>query len=243
MINENLLKLIPCDAESYKISQDNIVGDLGAEIYDYLSSKQLIKVSHIFKNIPYRWVFGTSGGGCIDYINNHLDIKFRNKLGSIIEYLGIADLSLNEIKFEKLGANHHLDNIEDKRTRFGDIILNKHDDLPRDYNSTIFYSSIWHTDKTFHLNNYKLLIYLNDISENQGGLVVADPVISPKRIDGKCALFNHQKVNVKDITYNEIIGKRGTTASFNSHILHRANLPKVGHRYCLHLSFLLTGKG
>ena len=39
----------------------------------------------------------------------------------------------------------------------------------------------------------------------------------------------------------EITGPAGTCASFNSHILHRANLPKQGYRYCMHLSFLLPG--
>lgn len=242
MINENLKKLIPSDSESYRISNDKLIGDIGSDLYDYLESKGLIQLSHTYKDTPYRWVFGKSGGNCLDYIIYHLEKRQAEQFMSIIDHLGMRELSLNEIKFEKIGSNPYLNDIEEKRTRFGDIILNKHDDLPTDYNSTIFYSAIWHTDKTFQLNNYKLLIYLNDISENQGGLVVADPIVSPKRIDGKCALFNHHKVNVSDITYTEVIGGRGTTASFNSHILHRANLPKIGYRHCLHLSFLLPGE-
>ena len=102
---------------------------------------------------------------------------------------------------------------------------------------------MWHTDKTFELNNYKLLVYLNDIKPNQGGLVIADPIISPKYINNKCVLLKENSyINADEITEKEIIGGAGTTTSFNSHILHRANLPENGYRYCMHLSFLLPGE-
>ena len=81
---------------------------------------------------------------------------------------------------------------------------------------------------------------MNDIDTAHGGLMIADPVISPSMVDNKCVLHEvGQTYKADQIKEKEITGSAGTCASFNSHILHRANLPKQGYRYCMHLSFLL----
>ena len=244
MINENLKKVIPPHSEDFKISMNKEVGNIASEIFNWLDKNKKIKPSHKHKNITYRWAFGSSGYNCLNYIydnlpENYSDL-FRDK---IIEPFGLDKLYLNEIKFERIGVNSELDDVHLKRTRFGDLKTQKDDDLSKNYHDDIFYSLIWHTDKTFELNNYKILIYLNDVDENQGGLIVTNPVISPKRIDGKCQLFEDRlSVPIEELKFKEVIGELGTMASFNSHILHRANLPKQGFRECLHLSFLLPGE-
>ena len=238
-----LLDLIPNYSEEYKISTSKILSNSSIEIFNYLLENDKIIPTHTYKNIPYRWAYGADGNDSINKILNSLpsslSTMFQEK---IIDYLGIKNLSTNEIKFEILGPNKHVDDIHLRRCRFGDIKPIKEDNFSKNYQNEIFYSSIWHTDKTFELNNYKLLLYLNDIPTNQGGLILADPIISPKYINNKCVLLKEDTyINVDEIKEKEVIGKAGTTISFNSHILHRANLPKQGYRYCMHLSFLLPG--
>ena len=243
LLNENLERIVPADSETYKVSFDKTLGNAGIEIANWLEENQKLEASHTYNDITYRWVFGISGVQSIHYIiqnlPEHLGKMFIEK---VIQYLDIESFAVNEIKFEKLGPNHLVDDIHLKRPRFGEIIPVKEDNLPTDYGKTIFYSSLWHTDKQFDLNNYKILVYLNDIKEGQGGLTIADPVISPKMVNNKCVLHEEGKTyRADEITGKEITGPAGTCSSFNSHLLHRANLPKEGYRYCMHLSFLLPG--
>ena len=239
---KNILQnLVPSNSEGFKISSDKTLSNHCIEIFNYLLENNKIVPTHKYKDIPYRWACGADGKDSIDKIStflpSSLDNLFQEK---IINYLGIRNLNTNEIKFEILGPNEYVNDIHLRRCRFGDIKPIKEDNFSKNYQSEIFYSSLWHTDKTFELNNYKLLLYLNDIPSQQGGLVLADPIISPKYINGKCVLIEENKtVKANEIKEKEIIGEAGTTISFNSHILHRANLPKSGHRYCFHLSFLL----
>ena len=248
LINNNLKKIIPPNVDEYKIGFDDQLGQTGSEIFQWLESNGKIAPTHTFNGITYRWAFGDDMGfnSVLNNLPNDLSELFLN---NVINYLGIKDFSLNEIKFEKIGPNKYLDDAHLKRTRFRDLVATEQDDLPSDYNNTIFYSSFWHTDKFFELNNYKILVYLNDVEESQGGLVIADPIITPKWINNKACLVENSiiaypddGVSVKsdEITFKEVTGPKGTTASFNSHILHRANLPKDKRRFCMHLSFHLN---
>lgn len=244
MINKNLKKVVPSYCDDFKISLNTEVGQIASQIFNWLSNNNKIKPSHNYKGITYRWAFGSSGNNCLNYIYDNLSNNYSKLFKEkIVNYFGLDKLHLNEIKFEKLGVNNLLDDAYLKRTRFGDLQTQKFDDLSNNYESEMFYSLIWHTDKTFDLSNYKILIYLDDIDKNQGGLIVSNPVVSPKRINGKCQLFeNASTIPINKLKFKEITGKLGTTASFNSHILHRANLPFRGFRKCLHLSFLLPNK-
>ncbi len=234
MINENLKKVIPSHCEDFKTSSNTEIGKIASEIFDWLSDNDKIQPSHSYKGVTYRWSFGSSGSNCLNHIYNNLPSEYSKLFKEkIVNYFGLENLNLNEIKFEKLGVNNFLDDAYLKRTRFGDLKTLKFDDLSNDYENEMFYSLIWHTDKTFDLSNYKLLIYLNDVNENQGGLIVANPVVSPERINGKCQLLeNTSTLPIEDLKFKEITGELGTMASFNSHILHRANLPKYNFREC-----------
>jgi hypothetical protein len=243
MINDKLKSIVPVDSESYNVSLDTKLANAGIDIMNWLLDNDKLEASHSFNDIDYRWVFGISGTNSTDYIMNNLPAELAESFkNDVIEYLGLSTLSVNEIKFECIGPNQYVDDIHLKRCRFGEIEPVLEDDMPFDYEHSIFYSALWHTDKSFELNNYKLLVYLNDIDIDQGGLMIADPIMSPKMIDEKCVLHEEGKRYKADsIEGHEVIGKPGTCASFNSHILHRANLPKAGYRHCMHLSFLLPG--
>jgi hypothetical protein len=245
LINNNLQKIIPSNVDESKIGFDSKLGEVGLKIYKWLDSMNKIEPSHSFNSIIYRWAFGTSGDNSINYILNRLPSDLSDLfLNDVINYLGISDFSVNEIKFEKLGPNKFLEDVHLKRTRFGDLITTQEDDLSTiDGNAEVFYSALWHTDKFFKLNNYKILVYLNEVDKNEGGLIVSDPHIHPKWINNKAVLID-DGVSVKsnEITFKEVTGLVGTTASFSSHILHRANLPKNNYRMCMHLSFCLPGE-
>ena len=139
LINENLQKIVPNKSKEYNISFNEQLGEVGAKIFNWLEENNKLEESHKFNGISYRWAFGNYGGEVINYILNNipkdLSTEFREK---IIKYLGIDSLYMNEIKFEKLGANKFVDDIHLKRSRFGEIIPTKEDNLPKDYN--IFYS-------------------------------------------------------------------------------------------------------
>lgn len=238
-----LTHIVPENSETYNISYDIRLANAGIEIMNWLQDNNKVKLTHSYNGIAYRWAFGISGPQSIDFIINNLPKKLQDMFNKdIIDYLGIRNLNVNEIKFESIGPNQFIDDIHLKRCRFGEIEPVLEDGMPYDYEHSIFYSTLWHTDKSFELNNYKLLVYLNDIDADQGGLMIADPIMSPKMINKKCVLHEERKQYKADsITAHEVIGKAGTCASFNSHILHRANLPKTGYRHCMHLSFLLPG--
>ena len=241
-ITDSLDNLIPRDCETYNVGHDATLLQAGRAIFDELEQNGKIVATHNFRGIDYRWAFGISGDDSTEYIANNLSPELAEVfMRDVIGYLGLADLSVNEIKLERLGPNSYADDIHLKRSRFGEIISTKPDDMPSDYD--IFYSQLHHTDKTFQLNNYKLLVYLNDIEEQQGGLIVIDPILSPRWINDKCVLIEEGvTIPADQLSEKEITGPAGTTASFSSHILHRANLPKHGFRECLHLSFHLPGE-
>lgn len=240
-MNDILNQLTPNNHKEYQVSLDKGLANDGIDIFNYLLENNKITPTHTYENITYRWAYGADGGDSIAKVANNLPPKYRKIFEeNIIDYLGIRNLFTNEIKFEILGPNKYIDDLHLRRCRFGDLKPIKEDIQSTNYSEELFYSSLWHTDKSFELNNYKLLVYLNDIKPNQGGLVIADPIISPKFINNKCVLLKENSyINVDEITEKEIVGEVGTTASFNSHILHRANLPTEGYRYCMHLSFLL----
>jgi len=243
-MNSILNQLTPNNHQEYQISSDEELANSGIEIFNYLLENNKITPTHTYNNITYRWAYGADGIDSINKVAGDLPPEYKKIFEeSIVNYLGIKNLFTNEIKFEILGPNKYVSDLHLRRCRFGDIKPIKEDIQSTNYSNELFYSSLWHTDKTFELNNYKLLVYLNDIKPNQGGLVIADPIISPKYINNKCVLLKENSyINADEITEKEIIGGAGTTTSFNSHILHRANLPENGYRYCMHLSFLLPGE-
>jgi hypothetical protein len=236
-MKNKLLEIVPDNPYSYNVSFDEKIGIVGRDIMKYLKRTNKLLVSHSWKGIDYRFAFGASGNDCLGYFNNNMDsVSWDMFFTEIVLALELNNLNLNEIKFETLKPNHYLNDVHLRKSRWGDIKPTK----PYDYgdNFEIFYSQTYHTDKTFALNNYKILVYLNDIHEDEGGLIISNPIISPKRIDNGCFLFkNKSVVDADGILEKEIIGKMGTITSFNSHILHRANLPKSGWRDCLHFSF------
>lgn len=245
-MNPNIKNLLPSHYGEYKISSNKHLANKGIDIFNYFLENDMIKPTHTYKDITYRWSYGGNKnhiGMCpIDFISNNLPQPYKKTFEEdIINFLGLKELQPNEIKFEILGPNEYVDDIHLRRTRFQDIEAIKEDNIPStDYENEIFFSGLWHTDKAFDLSNYKLLIYLNDVEIDGGGLVLADPVVSPKNINGECVLFKEgYYIPADKIPEKEITGGAGTTASFSSHILHRGNLPKKGFRYCLHLSFLL----
>tara|TARA_A100001201_G_scaffold120308_1_gene103813 strand:+ start:717 stop:1484 length:768 start_codon:yes stop_codon:yes gene_type:complete len=241
-MKNKLSEIVPNNPYSYNVSFDENIGSVGRDIMKYLKETNKLQVSHSWKGIDYRFAFGTSGNDCLGYLNNNMDsVSWDMFFTKIVLALELNDLNLNEIKFETLKPNHHLDDVHLRKSRWGDIKPTKPYDYGDDFE--IFYSQTYHTDKTFALNNYKILVYLNDINEDEGGLIIANPIISPKRVKDKCVLFEDKStVNANEILEKEIVGKMGTIASFNSHILHRANLPKSGWRDCLHFSFQMPGE-
>lgn len=91
----------------------------------------------------------------------------------------------------------------------------------------------WYTTCTWHrdfpeLNGfshmYNIIVYLNDLTENQGGVQIAKNEYTGN-------------IHVNDIQYNEIYGPAGTFISFNAWHLHRATIPAHSYRKVMHIQF------
>tara|TARA_R110000803_G_scaffold81438_5_gene147380 strand:- start:143 stop:577 length:435 start_codon:yes stop_codon:yes gene_type:complete len=102
-------------------------------------------------------------------------------------------------------------------------------------------TATWHTDVGCSLNNMNLIIYLSDVEVDMGGFVIADP---PQKVgfDDDLGLPKYlgteSPVYGDEVPYKEVTGPAGTIVGFNSHTLHRANLPKKGYRKALHMNII-----
>lgn len=162
-------------------------------------------------------------------------------LKQVSNLIGVPANAFNEVKLEILtpypsGEKDYL-----KLVRFKDILPSIK--FEGDINDT-WGTSLYHTDFSFPYNNYKLIVYLNDVGKDCGATVVSDPPIFPTKINGSQSLFENQsKINAADITFKELTGKAGTCVVMNSHLVHRASFPKApNYRLAMHLGFTLEGK-
>lgn len=116
----------------------------------------------------------------------------------------------------------------------------------RDISDIIFWQSgIFHMDYGFDLDEYKFIIYVNDVEKNEGGVTFTNPLITPYLENGTPrweGIQENLKLNVEpktteEITIDEKTGKKGTVVCFNCHIAHSARFPKNNYRKAIHLVF------
>lgn len=214
------MKLLPDNPYEYLVYKDDFLLDIARE--NIIES--LLKNN--FKSI-------TTESGTRQLINLN-----SIRLEEVAEYLNIPIGNFTEIKTEILLPCKSQELNYLYRTRFSDILPIDSKPFDKDEWGT----SLYHTDFVFPLNNYKLIIYANDVSSEGGGTVITDPIISPLTINGKQHLFEtKEKVSAEDITFKEITGPAGTCMVMNSHLVHRASFPKTGYRLAMHLGFTLDG--
>lgn len=230
----------------YKVSYDEHLKKAAHELYWMFEDAGLLTPNHLDNSVnklPYRraFVHGENWKQMSGRIPNRIYQYFQE---SIIEYLGI-DGNCTQLKVEELKHvdDYSIDQHHKSVRVHGLKPINTKARPNADYS---FNTSLWHTDTSLPLNNMVMMIYVDDVEEGMGEFVVADPVrrlydvvepeghhlyaIKEYAMDGKTML------GTDEISSNHLTGPAGTVLGFNSHILHRANIPHRHRRRCIHLN-------
>lgn len=228
----------PDDCLSYKIGHSNTLLEIGRELYNVVDTLNLLEYSTTEQSKPIRSIatFNESQRG-VEIVGKYETrapkeiSKYFKQLKQVVGY----ELRTNLFHVEKLNPSPELINISNTSSRLPNLLPSAPSDM---YESSYKHgASLWHFDNANPLNNMVLMIYLDEID---GGTCIADPIITPTRdklAHRQTNIFN-TKILSEDITYTEVKGPAGTFSSFNSHILHRAGIPKVLERRAIMVNFL-----
>ena len=214
-------KLYPDNPYEYVVYHDDFLLELGRKLWYDFSINNELEVSQ-------------TSNASRQIVRNALPDEETKD--SILNYLGIEYYNaINEFKVEAYLPCKEFEDAHLHTSRWEDIIPTETKTYQEGWPT-----SSWHTDWGFPLNNYKLIVYLNDVLEGEGGTQIAYPFIFPKKIGERTQLFEDgTKIKPEDITYKEIYGPAGTCMCMSSHMLHRAAFPKSGYRLAMHISFEL----
>ena len=86
-------------------------------------------------------------------------------------------------------------------------------------------SELWHYDN-HDCNNFKIIIYLNDVSEEDGAFEYKEPIQYFPHAGDKNI---HTRLDLKDIG-KKVTGDVGTTLIFKEQIAHKGNYSRKGYR-------------
>lgn len=231
--------------KGYKVSYDEHLKDASKELFNLFDNAELLYESFPsskFNKESYRKAFVHNNYWKEMEVPSSIYSFFKE---NFIDYLDIDDkcmqLKVEEFKhIDNTSINQHL-----SHSRVQGIIPStaKHTVSNPEYQ---FRTAWWHTDMSLPLNNMVMMIYVEDVEEGNGEFVVADPIIElhdyTDRYSG--ARFATTKelrdkeayIKAGDISSNHLTGPAGTVLGFNSHILHRANIPHKHRRRCIHLN-------
>jgi hypothetical protein len=237
-------QFLPDTPLEYKKSYDSHLADAGEEFLKMVEDRELLKSFNSSNGNPYRWTYGETSG---------MTLKNDFYVDNFEKYLGVKNIS---IKVDKLyPPSEQFDIINFSTSRVPGIEPSKEaieykqklDKLDERKNFDDWITAWWHMDYGFSLNSYKLIVYLNDVEKDTGGILISNPTITPHLEDGRFRWYydnDELKLNVESITTDnvpreEIIGPKGTAVCFNSHIAHTAKLPLHSCRKALH--FVIEG--
>jgi hypothetical protein len=231
----------------YQVSHDEHLKKASKDLYWLFEDAGLLTQN--FRNnsqglTPYRRAFVHQG----DWKSISSEIPpriYKYFKENIIDYLEIDDKCF-QLKVEEL---LHVDDTSidqhNKKVRVNGITPSTPKEIPQDY---AFGTAMWHTDASLPLSNMVMMIYVDDVEEGMGEFVVADPV---RRLYHTIDKYNGQDMmSIEEFARNEnyipsdeisakhLTGSAGTVLGFNSHILHRANIPHKHRRRCIHLNIL-----
>lgn len=225
--------------DSYKVSFDKHLGKVSKHLYSLFEKENLLVES--FPNIPNIKSFRKEYKGNWRNLEKYPEIYVYFK-ENFVDYLQVGEISkqmkVEELTFTSLEV---IDQHNVVSRMKGVIPVDTNRKLPE---NSYWITSAWHADRGQPLNNLKLLIYVDDVTEGEGEFVISDPPqgVSTVRVgEGTMLAYSRYKsdnisISSDMIPSKHITGPGGTVIGFNSHILHRANIPHKGSRRCIHLS-------
>lgn len=245
-MNDICRNFFPDSPVGCKVSFDEKLRDAGLELYNLMESDGELTSTFPTMKQSYRYAYTHP------YHHSKMldaDVKYSTVTEeiygyfktNIVDYLGI-DRTCFQLKVEKLIYTPESSGHENRFSRMSHIVprdsRGENDPLKLEQR---WGTGMWHTDVGCPLNNMILMIYLSDVEDDMGGLVMADP---PQKVgfDDDLGLPKYlgaeSPVYGDDIPSKEITGPAGTIVGFNSHTLHRANPPKKGYRKSLHMNII-----
>jgi hypothetical protein len=99
-------------------------------------------------------------------------------------------------------------------------------------------SELWHSDN-YPAGNFKILVYLTDVGEQQAPFEHRVPVRYRPRRRG---LSWQETREASDGASRTITGPAGTTIIFNNNIVHKGNYCREGHRDILMVGLTIPGR-
>jgi len=230
--------------KGYKVSYDEHLKDASKELFSLFQDAGLLNdnfPASKFNKQSYRSAYVHNTYWKDMKVPTPIYLFFKK---NFIDYLDIEDkcmqLKVEELRhIDETSIDQHL-----TRSRVQGIIPTKAENSTKpDYS---FNTALWHTDMSLPLNNMVMMIYVEDVEEGNGEFVIADPIIelfdykdrySDNRFAATSGLIKDESyIKADEIESNHLTGPAGTVLGFNSHILHRANIPHKHRRRCIHLN-------
>jgi len=241
-------KYIPNSAKEIKVSYDDKLGTMAEELFDLFDSYDLIEPKHALNKKVYSengsyyltgsndyWTFMTP-----EYNHKHLKDELPQEVSDYYfdKFLPYLELDQSDwLRVDKMQPQPNIRDLIHKGSRVPGILGSK------EFDNTFWQSGVFHMDYGFRRDQYKFIIYANDVEEGSGGTVFTEPIISPFLDDdtprwegsGEELKLNVEEVKTTDLNIKEISGPKGSIVCFNSHVAHSARGPKDGIRKAIHL--------
>lgn len=231
-------EFIPKSASEVKVSHDAKLGELAEKLYEYIEEDGLIAP---WDSAKEKGFFHRSPEYFHHEVKDHFSERtYKFLFEEFYKYLEVEySLFVKADKMKSVSSGQR--DLIHIASRVPGILPSK--SKPSD--AVFWQSGIFHMDYGFGYDNYKFIIYLNDVEKDEGGVVFTDPIITPYLDDGTRRWEGCQetlKLNVEpkttdELTLDEKIGKKGTVVCFNAHVAHSARFPKNNVRKAIHLVF------
>jgi hypothetical protein len=225
--------------DNYKVTNDSHLALSSKKLFSMFEDQNLLVDT--FPNIPNLKSFRRDYKGQWKNLVKYPELYSYFKQ-NFIDYLEAEEVG-KQMKVEELSfvSNEVIDQHNVVSRMKGVIPSQPNRNLP---DNSYWITAAWHADRGQPLNNLKLLIYVDDVEQGMGEFVISEPpqnISTVKAGDGSMLAYHRYKTENTSIYSDQIpskhiIGPSGTVIGFNSHILHRANVPHFGKRRCIHLS-------
>jgi len=234
---------MPTSACEVKVSQDDKLGELAEKLYEYMEEDGLIVAHNLHLDSNNESYFYRS----IECNKKEISENFSERTFKFLyeEFYKYLEVNFSDfVKADKIKPSLKVNqrNLIHIASRVPGILPSyKSNEMELDF----WQSGIFHMDYGFGLDQYKFIIYLDDVEKDEGAVTFTKPLITPYLEDGTprwngtedTLKLNVEPTNTKDLVLDQKIGKKGSVVCFNSHIAHSARFPTNNIRRAIHLVF------
>jgi len=233
---------MPTSACEVKVSQDDKLGELAEKLYEYMEEDGLIVAHNLHLDSNNESYFYRS----IECNKKEISENFSERTFKFLyeEFYKYLEVDFSDfVKADKIkpSLKSHQRDLIHIASRVPGVLPSMKSEKGLDF----WQSGIFHMDYGFALDQYKFIIYLDDVEKDEGAVTFTKPLITPYLEDGTprwngtedTLKLNVEPTNTKDLVLDQKIGKKGSVVCFNSHIAHSARFPTNNIRRAIHLVF------